>query len=226
MSECRICTATAPNVDLLCTKHRNTLSDWLNEIPDGIDHCGHPADGLLTDLNTSVARLDRFMTYLGAGASSETLLPWRENASAARIGLVATLMHWTRITAERYEDEHDPLADAWLLPPALAEWLLRNLNTLIRHEAAPDAYRDVRNAVNRAREACDLTAVRKFPVGPCPVIKDGCYCQGEIWAALPTADHEPAVLDCQTCKSSWDSTRWYRLSQQMARRRRQLAVAV
>lgn len=213
---CHICTATSPDGIHLCANHIDAIRAWLNQTPD-----------LLDDLDVTIARLDQLSSNnFGLPPGHSGGLPWNDHASRVRSTLVTTLRMWSLAVARLAEDDRDRLNEAGPRPSQIAEWLNRNRHTLARHPDAGDAYRDLRDPFTAAQRAIDRSDMCvRFHVGPCPErAPDGGYCPGEVWAFVPTAEDEPALLRCRhpDCAAAWDTTRWLRAARRILARKRQL----
>lgn len=226
MSTCQICNTKTPDGRQLCRDHRHNLNRWLNETTgtDKTDAKGNPQPGLIEELDTAIARLHSFTAAYGVIAGHEIPLPWNEPASQARANLEATLAMWVYTLAPHINPPDPPPASTI----AAAQWLERNINPLTQHNDAGQAYSDIKNAVDRARKTCDRPDMRaQFFVGPCPELSapGRAYCPGEIWAYIPDAEDQPAVMRCTRhpeCPAEWDTTRWLRAGRRILARRAQL----
>jgi hypothetical protein len=182
--------------------------------------------GLASDLETTITRQDKLAVTSGAGSSGEKPLNWNERASTIRWELRATLSAWALETSKHHQDSRDP---AWAVGPDIArvaEWLLRNINTLRLLTDVGEAYAEINDAIRRAESAIDRPAhAARFVVGPCPeVAEDESACPGEVWAFIPISEDKPAMLVCQNddCAHAWNTTQWMRVSLRIRRRIEQI----
>lgn len=179
----------------------------------------HVIPGLASDLITTMTRQDKLT--LRSGSSAETPVPWNEHARAAHDSLRATLAQWARATAARDEDERDQFEQIDLELVPLAEWLIRNTHTVRMLTDAGTAHVDIASAIRKARVVVDRPPNRaRFRVGPCPEVRDGEPCNGEIWAYIPTSETDPALMRCHEpgCPAEWDTTQWIRAARRIRRR--------
>lgn len=135
---------SAPDVDhrYIARHDVKLLREHLRDIPQ-----------LAEDLAIAVMRQDRYERG-GGGAQrrpSEQPLPYSIAAQEAADHLHNTIGGWVRVVCEHREsryDDHDAT-------PALARWLLRNLETLAHIEGAETARGEIKAAIKRAeRIAC------------------------------------------------------------------------
>lgn len=185
--------------------------------------------GLASDLETTATRQDRLGVTSETRTTSEKPLVWNDRASIVAVDLNTTLNAWALDVARHHQDPRDPLqpvdhADTG----AVAEWLARNIHTLTQLADAGQAHNEIVDAHHRALAAIDYPNIRtKFLVGPCPELLGDQHdepCPGEVWAFIPTSEHEPAWLRCQNedCGAGWNTTQWNRVGDRIQRRKRQL----
>lgn len=216
--DCAACTRPAGASYVLCFSCVDRLADGLHAVP-----------GLLDDLDTTYARLDRISVTSGRGG--DTGLPVKLTAADAREHLGDIITYWTYAAIKGRETP-------WNAPNTLAElaiWLSRRLDWLRALESAGDAYSQLHRAVSTAWRVIDRPTHRcSFWVGLCPEIAaDGVhYCSGDVWAYVPLRiGVDPAVLRCRNpeCKGyhePWAVPSWRKIGHRIAQRRRRTKVVV
>ena len=179
--------------------------------------------GLASDLETTITRQDKLAMNPGSATSAEKPLNWNDRASNVRWELCATLSVWALETSKRYEDTRDPVWAVGRDIARIAEWMLRNINTLRLLPDAGEAYAELNDAIRRAENATDRPAnATRFVVGPCPeLLEDETACPGEVWAFIPISEDRPALMACQNdegCGQVWNTTQWMRVGERIRRR--------
>lgn len=178
--------------------------------------------GLASELEVTVTRQDKHGAISGSAPSGEKPLAWNDRASTIRAHLRYTLSTWAAATAKHHQDSRDPAWAAGSDIVRIAEWLLRNHNTLRLIEDAGTAYAEITDAVHRVEKVTDRPAnASRFVVGPCPeLLEDDSVCPGEIWAFIPSSEDRPALMSCQHggCGKEWNTTQWLKVSDRIRRR--------
>jgi hypothetical protein len=186
----------------------------------------HSVSDLHSELTVTYARQD--VLSLTAGRGGEQGLPYGQSAKDADVFLTDTVIYWSQQLAVTR-------SSLWELPNTLTEltwWLIRRVDWLRALEAAGEAYSMIDRAVTRARYAIDRPVHRtRFPVGPCPEIRNNRYCLGQVMAYVPTrVGVDPAVMrcrspECRRHREPWGTESWSeagkrinRLTEQLKRR--------
>jgi hypothetical protein len=156
------------------------------------DHLHRVAD-LLAELDITRARAD--VLSVTAGRGGEQGLPFGQVAATARARLISVIEGWVGYLARTR-------AVPWSVPAMVDEaalWLVYRLDWLRALPEAGDAYCDLDRAMDQAWHAVDRPINRAmFRVGPCPELRAGAHCPGEVWAYIPVRlDTEVAVLRCR-----------------------------
>ncbi|MDT0344941.1 hypothetical protein [Streptomyces litchfieldiae] len=131
-------------------------------------------------------------------------------AAEIRSAIRTVLASWAGLVADERRLE-PPDRDI----SALARFLSRHVDWLIRHPAAGDAAEEIRNLTRTARNVAYPHNVRRVPIGYCP---DG-DCDGELVALIrPRGDLLPSEIVCTVSPGhSWPATWWTRLARQIQR---------
>ncbi len=178
--------------------------------------------GLASELETTITRQDKLAVTSGAATSGEKPLMFNNRASQVRVELCAAMFRWSGAAAKHHEDTRDPLWVVGLDLVKLAEWLLRNVNTLRLIPDVGEAYAELNNAIRRAESAIDRPAhAARFVVGPCPeMLEDDTRCTGEVWAFIPVSEEKPGMLICthEEPQHSWNTTQWLRVGPRIRQR--------
>lgn len=191
---CGVCAAPTGDDGHLCRVHTDELRDRLIPIPV-----------LVQDLEVTLTRQSR-TTQQDGGRSTESPLPWNENASAKAFELNATLNAWALDTSRIAEDERDRLAYVHHADTAqVAEWLLRNLPTLRQHPEAGQAYDELRESIREAHRAIDRPS-DPTPFGECGTQHVDVVCRAILYGYLdrPTV----SCPGCGTQHSTADRLVW------------------
>lgn len=203
---CASCTATVRGARL-CRTCSETLSNALGRVPD-----------LLEDLDIAYARLDVLADSMGRGGG-ERAVPYKATARTTAAALSAVVNYWAGQVQRRNE----------MLPYTTgraALWLAEQLPRLRRHEHVGAAYIEIRAAVERATVEVDLPAIRtRVTVGPCPCSEHERPCAGTVWAYMPPALTEPAMMRCKLCGAHWGTASWLKISKKILRRMADSAAA-
>lgn len=213
-SECGHCARPVSDGAALCAGCTTRLRRELRSIPE-----------LVEDLHITLARQDR-LTPRQLGRGGDSPVAWKDPASVALADLRGYLTSWVRCIADERGLAITHLRDT---SPACAAWLVHYLPIVRHHQAAGELLAEIDRSATAARAVTDLPPnSSRFLVGPCPEVNDdtGVWCDGEVWANIPTTTDIPALLRCRTCTTSWDTTRWYRAGARILARRRQLNKVV
>lgn len=179
---CGVCSAPTGDDGYLCRTHTDDLAQRLGPVPI-----------LVQDLEVTLTRQSR-TTQQDGGRSTETPLPWNENASAKAFELNATLNAWALDTSRLAEDERDQLAHIPHTNTALvAEWLIRNLHTLRLHAEAGQAYDEIVESVREAHRAIDRPA-DPTPFGECGTQHVDVVCRTVLYGYL-----DRPTVSCPGC---------------------------
>jgi hypothetical protein len=181
-------------------------------------------DDLHRELAVTYARCD--VLSISAGRGGEQGLPFAQLAKDADVFLTETVIYWSQQLAI-------VRASLWDLPNTLHEvawWLIRRLDWLRAIPAAGEAYTQIERATTRAQHAIDRPLHRtRFPVGPCPEVRESRYCLGLVMAYVPTrVGVDRAVMRCRTpeCRrhvEPWGTESWSDAGKRIVRLREQLA---
>lgn len=194
---CGVCSAPAGDDGHLCRAHTGQLIEELATVsPHWEDRQGRRerVPGLAEELEVSTTRQDRIAAEKHGGRSASSPLPWNEHTSGKAIELNLTLNAWARDVSLLGEDERDPLLPIHHSETALlAEWLVRNIGTLRRHDEAGQAFHDLTDAISDGRRAIDRPPDMET-FGPCknPDVTPPCP---EYLYALPGKDW----VTCRGC---------------------------
>lgn len=131
------------------------------------------AASIAADLDDAVARLLVHGGRLPGGSASHPL-PFDPAASDAATSLRLCLAGWTDVIAT-------PRTGPAATIPAMARWLTARINQVARHDAAPDIYAEVLDAVAMAVRVLDPPP-ELHPAGDC-------HQCGRQLMAEPGADH-------------------------------------
>lgn len=224
MADCAQCTAPTGDDGLLCRTHTDELDRELGDVPE-----------LVGELEVTRTRQDRLTERYGAKAA-EKPLEWSERAAEKASELWLTLSAWALDLSQRGEDERDRLAAVGTYDTAeVARWLARNMRELRQHPEAGTAFDEITDAIRQARRVVDRPAIAtRFEVGPCPEIvavdphddvAGTAPCAGKVWAFIPAEPERAALLQCQACGESWNTTQWLRVGKRMLTRIAQLRAA-
>lgn len=179
---CGVCGSPTGDSANLCRTHTDDLRDRITPVPV-----------LVQDLEVTLTRQSR-TTQQDGGRSTETPLPWNENASAKAFELNATLNAWALDTSRLGEDERDLLADVRHTDTALvAEWLIRNLPTLRQHPEAGQAYDEITESIREAHRAIDRPA-DPTPFGECGTQHVDVVCRTVLYGYL-----DRPTVSCPGC---------------------------
>lgn len=186
---CLCCGSPTGDGGHLCRIHTDDLrADLQSLLPHMVQRATRQerVPGIVEDLDVTITRQDRMQSEKHGGRSATRPLPWNEHASIKQFELNATLNAWALDVSKIREDERDQLIHAHHSDTAaVAEWLLRNLNTLRHHPEANTAHDEITDAIFEARRAVDRPIERIF-AGPCgEPIKDA---DGEPTAVMCTED--------------------------------------
>lgn len=220
MSDCQACGAPCGDNAKLCRTHTSELAAGLREVT-----------WIVPELETTITRQDKLGVTSETKSTGETPLNWNDRASIIAVDLNSILNAWALEVSRMDEDERDPLAGIHHSDTsAVADWLRRNLTTLVHHEEAHVARDEIRNSVDRAKGAIDRPKNRtSFYVGPCPEMQadhEAEHCLGDVWAFIPTSETESAWLRCQEpiCGAAWNTTQWFRVGGRIRNRMKQLGM--
>lgn len=178
-----------------------------SQMPDVATVCGGCADRVFMELRTVSETLDDLLTTLtrqdkigdreGGRRSTETPLPFREQASEAAWVLHAVLLAWVRVLSESDSPMQSLIGTTdrgrYANSVELALWLLRHRDTFRRHEQAATAVDELLDAVRVARRAVDRPAALVYR-GPC----DGCNKDLYVPAHL-------SEVTCRACGATYDA---------------------
>lgn len=182
--------------------------------------------GLASELETTITRQDKLAVTSGPATSGEKPLNWNNRASEIAWDLKSTINAWALEASKRDEDPRDPLAALGIEMAPVAEWLIRNINTLRLLPDVGEAYSELTDAIKRAESAIDRSAFSsRFVVGPCPEKDDeDVQCPGEVWAFVPIDLEKPAIMTCQNeaCGATWNTTQWRRIGERILKRKAEL----
>ena len=190
-----------PTDSNLCRSHVDQLLGHLKSVP-----------ALHAELETTLCRLDK-LAGNSAGKAAETPMVWQERAAEASFVLRNTLTTWARDLLPLHPEMELHLADD---VGEVALWMARRPSWMASHPAAGELADEVAYAVRAAWRCVDRPGNRtSFEVGPCPEIGEENPCPGRVWAYIPTADDQPAMLRCTSCESEWNTTQWLRVGQRI-----------
>lgn len=171
---------------------------------------------LVADLLVTLSRQDHIAPGR-PGRSAETPLVYNDGAARELASLHFYLSSWARCIAD---DTGLSLGGVTAAAAAYADWLLEHLNAVRRHDAAADLACEIYNVVRDARRATDLAAVSsRFLVGPCPLVADGAFCDGDVLATITTSADEPPTMTCLRCEYVWEAHQWLRAGKRIKNRR-------
>ena len=206
--ECTECGRTVPDSVELCLSCLDEFVDELLSVP-----------GIVADIGTTAALLDRMSTNRNGGKSAETALPIRLDkcdnppTQSAYAALVDTITTWGRLTSEHYgatiplgarglvqlvmtnraSTRTDPVSIS-LTPCTPAEqvavWIACNPHTVRALPASHEMIKEVTTAIARARMAVDRLPELKH-VGPCK--NCGCRLRAEksnTWVRCPVCNEQ------------------------------------
>ena len=188
---CALCARPVPD-GFLCSTHTTELIDDLTEIGE-----------LLAELEITRTRQDR-IGESSIRRSSDSLLPWKENAAEAYWVLAVTTLAWTRIVLDKLgSDPNDPvgpIASTW------TAWLIRRVKRIRILVVAGDCATEIGSAVDLARVAIDRPPVRIY-VGPCEHDRGALGpCPVDLWAFAHCDTVE--CPDCETEHVLVDRRKW------------------
>lgn len=187
-------TCGVPTQAYLCTKHRDALVEWLEDI-GGVRQgdSGEYVQSMLQDLDDAICG----DTKIGGSSigivvrSAETPLPFNNHASDAKWYLRNAIETWARLFAE--ENPH------LVFNPATTEdaarWLTQFPDLLADHPAAVEMYADICTVVVDARRVVDRPSERVF-AGRCDFVMNGEECNARLFALAHR--YEVACLTCGT----------------------------
>lgn len=195
---CAACSRPPGNNYVLCPGCGDRMADHLHAVGDVLD-----------DLDVTRAHMDVLIVSIGRGG--EPGLPFGQAAALAYHHLVGIVGYWAiQLADARSAPDRPPSA------PAAAVWLARRLDWVRALDNAGTAYCDLDAAMARARCVIDRPLHRAaFRVGPCPELRDGAHCPGQIWAYIPVRmDADPAAVlrcrhpDCYRHREPWVRAEW------------------
>lgn len=206
MSTCTVCERPTGDQAYACSSCSGRLARALGDVA-----------ALTEALDDAISRQTRTSSGIGvASRSADRPLPWDQHASLAASTLRGTLSTWARLVAE--ERGRDLPADTM---PAMAAYLLGQLEWIRHHRAAAEAVEQIRDAVDGAVRAVDLTPNSStFLVGPCPEDDEqGVPCPGQVRAYIPRQLDREARMACGACGTAWEPARWMRAGRRILARR-------
>lgn len=186
MSECR-CGRPTRDDAYVCDACADGLARALGDVP-----------WLNEELETTITR-QRALPTEGGSASTETPLPWHEQASDARRNLHGLLATWCRFCNEesvRHSSPRDGLPEDDLT--AMSRWLLWRVDGLALHDIGPEAVDEVTNAVAECERLIDRRPDRWY-AGPCTELLEEVVCNADLYAKRATGD-----VECRTCGAVYD----------------------
>jgi hypothetical protein len=182
---------------------RDRLVKNLLNIPALYSDCG-------TGAGPEVVRVIRKVPR--KSATTHTIDP---AAAEARAAMRTVLASWAGLVVK--ERRLDPPARD---VPALARFLCRHVEWLIRHPAAGDMAGEIQELARTARGIAYPNSVRRVPIGGCPYGD----CGGELVAFIrPQGEVLPSEIACTISPGhSWPVTWWTRLARQIRAKERVL----
>lgn len=179
MADCTVCERPTGDQAYACSSCSGRLARALGDVA-----------ALTEALDDAISRQTRTSSGIGvASRSADRPLPWDQHASLAASTLRGTLSTWARLVAE--ERGRDLPADTM---PAMAAYLLGQLEWIRHHPAAAEAVEQIRDAVTGAVRAVDRRPDRLY-AGPCGI--EGC--PGELYAKLGAQ-----WVSCRVCSTEYD----------------------
>lgn len=187
-----LCNCTRPTRDgyTICDTCKADLEQhlaemrWLNE-----------------QLDISLTRA-RAVTYNGAGGkSTETALPWNDQASRARRALKTELTRW--VTILKTSNETNPTDRL----TTIAAWHLNRLDRIAKHDSGWEIFDTITRASQRARAVVFAKPEPEIFLGKCDgrIEDDGDTitehpCDGEVFAR----ENNPTG-ECNYCRRAYDT---------------------
>ena len=186
MSEC---TANNCKVELsdgitLCHDHTTKLEAALREVP-----------AAWQDIQTTACKLDVGAGSVGGmGGEASGSEPANLDALDKAQTLAVILTGWAG---------HLPVLIPTGAAPAVAGWLVSQINLIRREDWAADLLQELRDALNACHRATDRACQRVF-AGMCPTEnEDGTVCEQPLYALAG----RPYVR-CRACNQEWDVSDW------------------
>ena len=185
MSECTAarCSIEPSDGITLCDDHTTLLEEALREVP-----------GAWQNIYVSACKLDVGAGSVG-GMGGEASGSEPANLDAVDKGqqLLIVLRGWVALM---------PGPTPHGAAPALAGWLVGQLNTLRRQDWAADLLQELRDALNACAHATDRAGAKVF-AGMCPTVTMEGSCDTPLYTQ-PGRPHS----HCPKCKAAWDVSDW------------------
>jgi hypothetical protein len=161
--------------------------------------------GLVTDLDTAAARMDRLTPPTPGGLASE-LNPVGWQAADVQTALLVTLTHWAN---QLFEPRWWRSGLPGSITARAAAALLSNPPAVRAHPAAAELADDIHGAVDRARRVIDKPDERPT-VGACPTLTDNGDCGGPLHL-----DADTGSVTCDRCRRVFDRAELRHLGQML-----------
>jgi hypothetical protein len=182
------CTAARCSVELndgitLCHDHTTFLQEALREVP-----------GAWQNIYVSACKLDVGAGSVGGmGGEASGSEPANLDALDKGQQMLVVLRGWVALM---------PGPTPHGTAPALAGWLVGQLDTLRRQDWAADLLQELRDALNACAHATDRAGAKVF-AGMCPTVTMEGSCDTPLYA-------QPGrpVSRCRKCEAEWDVTDW------------------
>ena len=178
------CTAPLPSGVTLCHRHTEQLEVALREVP-----------GTWSSIRTSACKLDVGAGSVGGlGGSTSPAEPANLDALDQAQTLSVIVTGWASHLSTLI-----PTGEA----PAVAGWLVSQLNLIRRQSWAGDLLTELRDALNACARATDRSGERVF-AGMCPTLDEaGLECGQPLYALTGRP-----YARCRTCDQEWDVSDW------------------
>jgi hypothetical protein len=183
-----LCTVTPCEVELadgiaLCHDHTALLEEALREVP-----------GAWQNIYVSACKLDVGAGSVGGmGGEASGSEPANLDALDKGDQMLVVLRGWVALM---------PGPTPHGTAPALAGWLVGQLETLRRQDWAADLLQELRDALNACAHATDRAGAKVF-AGMCPTVTMEGSCDTPLYAKPGRP-----VSRCRKCEAAWDVTDW------------------
>ena len=182
------CTATGCDKELasgihLCHQDTTRLEEALRDVP-----------AACSNIHTTACKLDVGAGSVGGtGCAASGSEPANLDALDKAQTLSVILGGWA---------SHLPVLQPTGDAPAVAGWLVAQLDRIRRQDWAGDFLQELRDALNDCNRATDRAGQRVF-AGMCPTQNEATVCGEPLYALTG----RPYII-CRTCGQEWDVTDW------------------